>query len=175
MKKVFLLAAGIVGVMVGTASASTPSGFASTTIALSAEVGNACQEVQHGAFPNPIVINPQAAVDQTFSPTADQQVRCTSGMSFTIKVSSGNGSAVNQTCTSGGISAMALKSARSPADTIPYVFLCAGDTDGLGHFVGAGFNTPRSVGISVKILAVYAQNAVAHPDYSDTVTLTISY
>ncbi len=175
MKKVLFLAAGLVSVIAGTASASTPSGFASTTIALSAEVSNACQEVQQGAFPNPIVIDPQTVNDQTVSPTADEQVRCTNGTIFTIKVSSGNGSAVNQTCTSGGISTMALKSARSPADAIPYVFLCAGDTDGSGHFVGAGFNTPRSVGISVKILAVYAQNAVAHADYSDTVTLTITY
>jgi spore coat protein U-like protein len=113
--------------------------------------------------------------DQTFAPTADEQVRCTNGTIFTIKVSSGNGSAVNQTCTSGGISTMVLKSSGSPADVIPYVFLCTGDTDGSGHFVGAGFNTPRALGISVKILAVYAQNAVAHADYSDTITLTITY
>jgi len=175
MKKILLFAAGLVSVLAGIASASTPSGFASTTLALSAEVGNACQEVQHGAFPNPIVIETQTVNDQTFAPTADEQVRCTNGTIFTIKVSSGNGSAVNQTCTSGGISTMALKSSGSPADVIPYVFLCTGDTDGSGHFVGAGFNTPRALGISVKILAVYAQNAVAHADYSDTITLTITY
>ena len=175
MKSVFLLAGGLVIAIAGMASASTPSGFESTTLALSAEVGNACQEVQHGAFPNPIVIDSQTVSDQTFLPTADELVRCTNGTTFTIKVSSGNGSAVNQNCTSGGISTMALKSVGSPADTIPYVFLCTGDTDGSGHFVGAGYNTPRALGVSVKILASYAQNAVAHTDYSDTVTLTISY
>jgi spore coat protein U-like protein len=70
---------------------------------------------------------------------------------------------------------MALKSAGSPADVVAYTLVCAGDTDGLGHFTGAGFNTPKAIGMSIKVLAANAQAAVAHPDYSDTVTMTISY
>ena len=70
---------------------------------------------------------------------------------------------------------MAMKSASAPADTIAYTFLCTGDTDGLGHFTGAGFNMPKAIGMSVKVAAANAQAAVVHGDYSDTVTMTISY
>ena len=157
------------------APAGTPSGFASATFAVNAQVNTACQEVQHGSFPNPLTIDTQSAVDQTFSPSADEQVKCTNGTVFTIKVSSGNGTAANQACTSVGVSNMALKSAGSPADVIAYTFLCSGDTDGSGHFTGSGFSTARALGMSVKVLAANAQAAVAHADYADSVTLTISY
>jgi spore coat protein U-like protein len=161
--------------MAGSAPAASPSGFSTTTISLNAQVNTACQEAQHGTFPNPITIDTLAVSDQIFSPTVDETVKCTNGTLFTIKVSSANGAALNQTCTSGGVSAMALKSAGTPADTIAYTFMCAGDTDGAGNFTGAGFATAKALGISVKVLTANAQAAVAHADYSDTVTLTISY
>lgn len=154
--------------------AATPGGFATATLAVSAQVNAVCQEAQHGSFPNSITIDTQTASDQTFSPTADELVKCTNGAVFTVKVSSENGTAVNQTCTSSGVTGMVLKSAASPGDAIPYTFLCAGDTDGLGHFTGAG-STARALGISVKVLAANAQAAVARADYTDSVTLTISY
>jgi spore coat protein U-like protein len=53
--------------------------------------------------------------------------------------------------------------------------MCAGDTDGVGHFTGGGYTTAKSLGISIKVPAANAQTAIAHADYSDTVTLTISY
>jgi len=170
--------AALVAISVGigeNASAITPSGFASTTLTVGAQVSIACQEAQHGSFPSPITIDTLSATDQTFSPTADETVKCTNGTVFTIKVTSANGTAVNQNCTAGGVSGMILRSASAPVDTIPYLFLCAGDTDGSGNFTGAGFSTARALGIGVKVLAANAQGAMAHADYADTVTLTISY
>ena len=70
---------------------------------------------------------------------------------------------------------MALRSAGTPGDAIAYTFMCAGDTDGVGHFTGGGYTTAKALGISIKVPAANAQTAVAHADYSDTVTLTISY
>ena len=176
MKKVlFIIATGFILVMAGVAYASTPSGFSSASIVVSAVVGPACQEGQHGSFPNPIAIDTQSVSDQTFAASVDETVKCTSGTVFTVKVTSGNGTAVNQTCTTTGVSSMALKSAGTPADTVAYTFACSGDTDGLGNFTGAGFNAAKALGMSIKVLAANAQAAVAHADYTDTVTLTISY
>jgi spore coat protein U-like protein len=53
--------------------------------------------------------------------------------------------------------------------------MCAGNTDGAGHFTGAGYISAKSLGISIKILQADAQSAIAHGDYSDTVTLTLNY
>jgi hypothetical protein len=159
----------------GTASAATPAGFASTTVTVNAQVLVSCQEAQHGAFPNPLIIDTQAASDQTFAPSADELVRCTNGAVFTVKVSSANGTALDQTCTSGGVSGMALRSASWPGDAVAYNFMCAGDTGGTGNFTGLGYTTARAMGISIKVPVANAQTALAHADYSDTVTLTISY
>jgi len=177
MKKVvlFLAVIGLITVMAGGSIASTPSGFSSANITVSAVVASACQEGQHGSFPNPLTIDTQTVSDQTFPASADEKVTCTNGTVFTVKVTSGNGTAVDQTCTSSGISSMSLKSAGTPADTIAYTFVCSGDTDGGGHFTGGGYNTPRALGMSIKVLAANAQSAVAHADYSDTVTLMITY
>jgi len=177
MTKVLSIAfmAVLVAAIAGMARAATPSGFASTAIAVNAQITAACQEAQHASFPNPLTIDTQSATDQIFLPSADEIVKCTSGTVFTVKVSSGNGTAVNQTCTSGGVSNMALKSAGSPADAIAYTFLCSGDTDGSGNFTGAGFNIARALGLSVKVPAANAQAAVAHADYADSVTLTMWY
>jgi spore coat protein U-like protein len=171
----FIATLAIISVTAGIASAAVPLGFATATLTVNAQVGASCQEAQHGSFPDPLTIDTQSAVDQTFSPTADELIKCTGGTVFTIKVSSGNGTAVNQTCTVGGVSNMALKSTGFPADTIAYTFLCSGDTDGSGHFTGAGFSTARALGMSIKVLAANAQAAVAHADYADSVILTISY
>jgi hypothetical protein len=159
----------------GTAFAATPSGFSNTTVDVNARVGVSCAEAQHGAFPSPLIIDTQLASDQNFTPTADQMVHCTSGVVFTVNVSSANGTALDQVCTSGGVSGMLMQSASWPGDTIAYTFMCAGDTNGAGNFTGAGFTTARAMGISIKVLAADAQAALAHADYSDTVTLTISY
>ncbi len=176
MRKIlFIIAIGLITVMAGMTYAATPSGFSSASIAVSAVVGPTCQEGQHGSFPNPITIDTQSVADQIFAASVDETVKCTNGTVFTVKVTSGNGTAVNQTCTTTGVSAMALKSAGTPADTIAYTFACSGDTDGLGNFTGAGFNTARALGMSIKVLAANAQAAIAHADYADIVTLTISY
>lgn len=155
--------------------AASPAGFTSTEIKVNAQVGVSCQEIQQGAFPSPLIIDTQTSAEQTFTPSADELVRCTNGTVFTVKVSSTNGSAIDQTCTSGGVANMVLKSASWPSDNIGYIFMCAGDTDGTGHFTGAGFATAKAMGIGIKILAAEAQAALAHADYSDMVTLTISY
>lgn len=161
--------------MTGSVLAATPSGFASTTVIVNAQVGVSCQEVQHGTFPNPVVIDTQTMSDQTFSPSNDELVKCTNGIVFTVNVSSANGTAIDQVCTSSGVSSMALRSASWPGDTVPYTFMCGGDTAGTGHFTGAGYTTSRALGISIKVAAANAQSAMAHDDYSDTVTLTITY
>jgi len=171
----FLLAFVAMTIMATNVFAATPSGFASATLAVNAQVNASCQEAQHGSFPNPLIIDTRLAGDQIFLPSADEIVRCTNGGIFTVEVSSANGSAVEQTCTSGGVDNMLLKSASWPQDTIPYTFMCAGDTNGAGNFTGAGFAISRSLGISIKVTAANAQAALAHADYSDTVTLTISY
>jgi hypothetical protein len=165
----------LIGVQAGSAGAATPLGFSSASITLNAVVEAACQEVQQGSFPSPLVIDAQSASEQNFSATTDEKITCTNGTVFTLRVTSTNGTAVNQTCTSGGVSSMALRSAGSPADSIAYTFICGGDTDGLGHFTGEGFNVPKAVGMSIKIAAADAQAAVVHADYTDTVTMTISY
>lgn len=176
MKKIlFLAVTGIITVMTGGAWAAAPLGFSSANITVTAVVGPSCQEGQHGSFPNPITIDTQSVADQTFAASVDETVKCTSGTVFTVKVTSGSGTAVNQTCTTTGISSMALKSAGTPADTVAYTFACSGDTDGLGNFTGAGFITAKALGMSIKVLAANAQAAVAHADYADTVTLTVSY
>ena len=158
----------------GTAFAAQ-SGFSSTNVIVTAQVTGLCQEAQHGSFPDPLTIDPLLSTDLTFLPSADELVKCTNGAVFTVKVSSANGTAINQTCTSGGVSTMALKSASWPSDTVAYSFMCAGDTDGAGHFTGAGYIATRAMGISIKILTANAQAAIAHADYSDTVTLTLTY
>lgn len=155
--------------------AAAPLGFSNTNVAVNAQVSASCQEVQHGSFPNPLIIDPQLTGDQTFLPSTDELVRCTNGGVFTIKVSSANGSAVDQTCTSSGVNNMLLKSGSWPMDTIPYTFMCAGDTNGNGQFTGAGYAISRALGISIKVTAANAQLALSHADYSDTVTLTITY
>ncbi|KQC11537.1 MAG: hypothetical protein APR62_01505 [Smithella sp. SDB] len=177
IKRIFWLIAMVVvmGFMVGTTFAATPTGFSSTTVTVNAQVTASCQEVQHGSFPNPLIIDPQLTGDQTFPPTSDELVRCTNGGVFTVKVSSANGSAVDQTCTSSGVNNMLLKSTSWPMDTIPYTFMCVGDTNGSGQFIGAGYAISRALGISIKVTAANAQLALAHADYSDTITLTISY
>jgi len=177
MKKIFWLVAIFVaaGMMTGNTFAATPSGFSNTTVTINAQVGVSCEETQHGSFPNPLTIDTQTAADQTFAPSADELVRCTSGMVFTVKVSSANGAVLDQTCTSGGVSGMRLRSASWSTDEVAYTFMCAGDTTGTGNFTGAGFTTARAMGISIKIAAADAQAAIAHADYSDTVTMTISY
>jgi hypothetical protein len=175
MKKVlFIVPFWLIAVM-GSAQALPPVGFSTTNISISARVGASCQESQHGLFPGAIVIDAFAAGDQTFAPTADEMVMCTNGTVFTIKVTSAKGTAVDQVCTASGVSGMVMTSLSSPADTLPYTFLCAGNTDGLGRFTGAGASTPRALGIGVKVLAANARAAMANTDYSDTVTLTISY
>ncbi len=175
MKKVlFIVPLGIIAV-ISSAYALPPSGFSSTTISISAQVGATCQEAQHGFFPAPIMIDAFSAADQTFAPSADEMVRCSSGTIFTIKVTSAMGTAVDQVCTASGVSGMTMKSLSSPAVVLPYTFMCAGNTDGSGRFTGAGFSTARSLGIGLKVLAADARAAVSNNDYSDTVTLTISY
>jgi hypothetical protein len=158
-----------------TSSAAAPVGFAYTTVDVKAEIGIACVEAQHGTFSSPLIIDPQTASDQSFSSAVDELVKCTKGVVFTVKVSSANGTALDQNCTSSGVSGMALKSASWPGDTVAYTFMCEGDTTGTGHFTGAGFNTSKAMGISIKIAAADAQEALAHADYSDTITMTISY
>ena len=176
MKKILSVAIIAVIVMAaGTTFSAPPSGFASTTVVVNAQMAAICQEAQHGSFPNPITIDALAGSDQTFSPAVDETLKCSNGTVFTVKVSSANGTAVGQTCTSGGVSSMALRSAGTPGDAIAYTFMCAGDTDGVGHFTGGGYTTAKALGISIKVPAANAQTAVAHADYSDTVTLTISY
>lgn len=174
MKQVFSIAAmaAVILAMAGWACAGTSL---TANIIVNAQVLEACQEVQQGTFPNPLTIDTQSAADQTFPPSADELVKCSNGAVFTVKVSSTNGTAVSQTCTSSGVSSMALKSASWPSDMIAYTFMCVGDTDGTGHFVGAGYNATKSLGISIKVLAANAQVAMAHADYTDTVTLTLSY
>jgi len=162
-------------VMAGMVFAAPPAGVTSMAIAVNAQMPAVCQEAQHGSFPNPITIDPLAGSDQTFSPSVDETLKCSSGTVFTVKVSSANGTAVGQICTSSGVSSMALRSAGTPGDTIAYTFMCAGDTDGAGHFTGGGYTSAKAMGISVKVPAASAQTAVAHSDYSDTVTLTLSY
>jgi hypothetical protein len=177
MKKILSIAVGAMIVLAigGEARAAPPTGFASTAIVVNAQITANCQEASHVSFPNPITIDTLAGSDQTFLPTIDEAVRCSNGTLFTVKVSSANGTAVGQACTSSGISSMALRSAGTPGDTIAYTFMCAGDTDGAGHFVGAGNTIAKAFGISIKVLAANAQAALAHADYSDTVTLTLSY
>jgi hypothetical protein len=171
----FLMSFAATSVMAINVIAATPSGFSSTTVAVNARVTASCQEVQNGSFPNPLIIDTQLTGDQTFPPSTDELVRCTNGGIFTVKISSTNGSAVDQPCTSSGVNNMLLKSASWPADTIPYTFMCAGDTNGTGQFTGAGYAISRALGISIKVTAANAQVALAHADYSDTVTLTITY
>jgi len=176
MKKILSIAVIAVIVMAaGTTFSAPPSGFASTTVVVNAQMAAICQEAQHGSFPNPITIDALAGSDQIFSPAVDETLKCSNGTVFTVKVSSANGTAVGQTCTSSGVSSMALRSAGTPGDSIAYTFMCAGDTDGVGHFTGGGYTTAKALGISIKVPAANAQTAVAHADYSDTVTLTISY
>jgi hypothetical protein len=177
MKKILSIAAmAVIALAVGfEARAATPAGFATANLTVNAQVSALCQEAQHGSFPNPLTIDPLSASDQTFAPSADELVKCSNGAVFTVKVSSTNGTAVDQTCTSSGVSSMALKSASWPGDMVAYAFRCVGDTDGAGHFTGAGYATAKAMGISIKVLAVNAQAALAHADYADMVTLTLSY
>jgi len=177
IKKILRFMAIVAAMIVMTVNvfAATPSGFANTTVMVNAQVAASCQEAQHGSFPNPLTIDTQLTGDQTFPPSTDELVRCTNGGVFTVKVSSTNGSAVDQTCTSSRVNNMLLKSASWPIDTIPYIFTCAGDTNGTGQFTGAGYAISRALGISIKVTAANAQLAMAHADYTDTVTLTITY
>ena len=176
MKEILSIAViAVIFTIAGTTFAAPPLGFATTTVVVNAQMAAICQEAQHGSFPNPITIDSLAGSDQTFSAAIDETLKCSNGTVFTVKVSSANGTAVGQTCTSSGVSSMALRSASTPGDAIAYTFMCAGDTDGVGHFTGGGYTTAKSLGISIKVPAANAQTAIAHADYSDTVTLTISY
>ena len=177
MKKIILLMAALAAMSfaINPVFAASPAGFTSAEIKVNAQVGVSCQEIQQGAFPSPLIIDTQTPVEQAFPPSADELVRCTNGTVFTVKVSSANGSALDQTCTSGGVGNMVLKSSSWPSDVIGYTFACGGDTDGNGRFTGAGYNANKALGIGIKIAAADAQAAIAHNDYSDTVTLTITY
>jgi len=169
----FLIAA--LGVAAEDSSAAKSSGFASVVVTVTARVNPSLQEAQRVNFGNQLVIDPQAGGDILFMPTSDQIMKGTTGTVFKIKVSSVNGTAVNQACTANGVSGMKLRSANSPGDTIPYTFICAGDTEGTGQFQGAGFKTPRALGIGIKVAGADAEAAMSHTDYSDTITLLITY
>jgi hypothetical protein len=177
VKKILWLMAALTAMspMIKDSSAATPAGFAYTAVKVNAQVNVACLEAQHGVFPSPLIIDTQTVSDQTFLPSGDELVKCTNGVIFTVKVSSANGTALDQTCTSSGVGGMELKSASWPSDKINYIFMCAGDTGGTGHFTGAGYIMAKAMGISIKVAAADAQAALAHDDYSDTVTMTISY
>lgn len=177
MRKMLSLMAVITAISVisHNALAATPSGFANTNVTVTARVNVSCQEAQHGSFPNPLTIDTQVTSDQIFLHSTDELVKCTNGTVFTVKISSANGTALDQACTSGGVSGMLLRSASWPGDTVAYTFMCAGDTNGAGRFTGAGPTVAKAMGISIKIAAADAQAALAHADYSDTVTMTILY
>jgi hypothetical protein len=177
MKKLYCLVILIVALSGAAEESSVASntGFVSVVVTVNARVNGSLQEAQRVNFGNQLVIDPQAGGDIIFMPTSDQIMKGTSGTVYKIKVSSVNGTAVNQACTANGVSGMKLRSANSPGDTIPYTFMCAGDTEGTGQFRGAGFNTPRALGIGIKVAGADAEAAMAHTDYSDTITLMISY
>ena len=156
-------------------SAASKTGLVSVVVTVNARVNGSLQEAQRVNFGNQLVIDPQAGGDIIFLPTSDQIMKGTSGTVYKIKVSSVNGTAVNQACTANGVSGMKLRSANSPGDTIPYTFMCAGDTEGTGQFRGAGFNTPRALGIGIRVAGADAEAAMSHTDYSDTITLLITY
>jgi len=157
------------------AATAAPVGSATVYITVNARVGIALQEVQRCTFANQLVIDPQSGSDHIFLPNTDQIIKGTNGAVFNVKVSSINGTAVNQACTANGVSGMQLRSASSPTDTIPYTFMCTGDTEGMGQFRGAGYNTPKALGITIKVAGSAAQTAAARTDYTDTITMLISY
>jgi hypothetical protein len=142
----------------GSIVASLPNGSVTGTVIPSCRAGSA------GTlnFP-PIDPSETADVPATSSGLA---YRCSNGMSFSITGLSSAGGGTG-TCT--GFTGT-LKSAGTPADTLSYTATCF-----TGAYAGTGYSSGVSIPISGNIASSQYQNANAHADYSDTLTVTVSY
>jgi spore coat protein U-like protein len=93
--------------------------------------------------------------------------KCSSGTTFTItQLASAKGST---TGTCAGFTGT-MKSTATPADALAYTVTCTA-----GGYAGAGFSTAIPVTIDGTITQAQYQDVVPHTDYTDTLTVTITY
>lgn len=136
----------------------------------------------------------QAANTATITVNATVQSKCSVTGSDTISLTidptlpgpiSAQGAGVTYNCTKGvtpgtitflsantsSTASWQLKSTATPADTIVYTpALVSAPTAGQGFGTGTG----QTATVKVSVVAADYQNAPAHADYADTITLTIA-
>jgi hypothetical protein len=142
----------------GSIQASLPIGSVTGTVIPS------CRGDSAGTLNFPS-IDPSATAPATAS-SSGLTYKCSNGTSFSITGLSSAGGGTG-TCT--GFTGT-LKSTGTPADTLSYTAACS-----TGAYAGTGYSAGVNMPISGTIASSQYQDAKAHTDYSDTLTVTISY
>ena len=142
----------------GSVVATLPIGSVTATVIPSCTAGSS------GTLNFP-PIDPSSTADVAVSYSGLTNI-CTNGMSFSITGLSSSGGGTG-TCTS---FTGTMKSTSTPADTLNYTAACS-----TGSYTGTGGISGVSIPISGKIVSTQYQNAKGHNDYSDTLTVTVSY
>jgi hypothetical protein len=142
----------------GSIQASLPIGSVTGTVIAS------CRADSAGTLNFPS-IDPSETANVTAT-SSGLAYRCSNGMSFSITGLSSAGGGTG-TCT--GFTGT-LKSTGTPADTLSYTATCF-----TGAYSGTGYSAGVSIPISGNIASAQYQDANAHADYSDTLTVTVSY
>jgi|GEM_PF-1294227 len=166
MKKslVILAAMAFVIVMAGSALASDTS-----NVAVSATVDNTCSVLADMTISAIAVDLSQSG---PFTGATSGNVRCTSGSSFQINVSSTDVATPTAFIGGTGVSGFVM---RSGSDTLNYSVISSGAVAaGTGIIAGLGFSTDLSVGITASI-PLAGNEAAPVGTYTDTIYLTIVY
>jgi hypothetical protein len=168
---VALLAVAIVIAMAGGALAA---GTLTSDVVVNAQVKSVCTQQQLGNFAlADIQIDPSAAGLQTFTPSADEILKCSKNDSILIQAQTNNGTSALTNCdpTTG----VGGDLTGTGGLTIAYTLTCA-NADATGHVIGTGFGSTNPLGLRVNISQAAASVAdVAGNNYQDTVKITVTY
>lgn len=147
-------------IFAGAYASSAMAATATQTVAVSATVVGTCKFTTLGSTIAFGSLDPSAPVDKTLPATPQPQFWCTKGTAYSLSDNHGlNG---------GGTSYVM----RGPAltDNLPYTFTYTTAATG----TGAGPGSPVTMDISAKVLGT-DYSAVSAGNYTDTVTLTITF
>lgn len=172
MKKILIaVVMALIATMADSASAADVS--PAPVVNATATVDGVCQWFQDGDIS--FVIDPSAGGPIGATVTRQPKVKCTNQKGFTVAAVSANKGGVAASCAApGGITGL-LRSEAAGTDTFEYTFTC-GTAAGTGAGFGAGKEQDLGVGgVAGSVAASQYQDAVAHADYKDTLTLTVTY
>ena len=170
MKKnmVILAAMTFVIVMASGAYAATTT----QTVAASATISAICANGTNGTLAFG-VIDPSGG--STINGTgAGLAYKCSNGTTFKVTALAGANGGSTPACPASGACTMvgSMKSTSTPADLLAYTVSI---TSVGAPYVGTGFSAAVSIPLTGTITVAQFQNAVHHADYTEVVTVTITY